>query len=164
MRLRKEEETSFGEVFFFLYVCAKKDWKVMLEPKSGRNLKDEEWCEVYTRELKLFQSTEGDTTGAFEVLLLYFLTCMLVTWRCSVCENSPNCVLTVYELFCMYIICQLKVRNISVKRTQIRKTHQGLIHHIQPFTAQKIHREVENIITQGDFRNSNNDSLPSLRH
>lgn len=80
---------------------------------------------------------EGDTMGVFEVPLLYFLTCVLVTWSCSVCENSPNCVLMIYELFYMYIIRQLKVRNISIKRTQIRKIHQGLIHHTNFSQPQK---------------------------
>lgn len=76
--------------------------------------------------------------------LLYFLTCMLVTWMCSVCENSPNCVLMIYELFYMYIIRRLKVRNISIKRTQIRKIHQGLIHHTNFSQPKKIHRKAEN--------------------
>lgn len=87
---------------------------------------------------------EGDTMGGLEVPLLYFLTCVLVTWMCSVCENSPNCVLMIHELFYMYVIHQLKVRNISIKRTQIRKIHQGLIHHTNFSQPKKIHRKAEN--------------------
>lgn len=85
---------------------------------------------------------EGDTMGAFEVPLLYFLTCVLVTWMCSVCENSLHCVLMIYELFYMYIIRQLKV--IIFQSREHRKIHQGLIHHTNFSQPKKIHRKAEN--------------------
>lgn len=125
MRLRKKEETSFGEVPPASKKKKKKRLKIMLEPNSGRNLKDEEWCEVYTEGLKLCQPREGDMPGGLEVSPSYFSTCVLLTWMCLVCENTPNHVLTVYELFNVYIILKLKGRNISVTRTQIKKAHQA---------------------------------------
>lgn len=81
--------------------------------------------------------------GTLKVSLPYFSTCVLLTWMCSVCKNTPNRVLMIYELLYVYIILKLRVRNISVTRTQIRKAYQAFSI-IQTLRSSKKTEEEEN--------------------